>query len=121
MAVKQKGRRKLQVEGQQFLWEVRADDEFFAPPGPTWLVALYAEDRSFIVHYHLGQPEETRHITLFVGRCGDVVASGTWRRFRCSAWESPNGSITPGALRKIIEWCLAPGHRVEVDYMGRQL
>lgn len=121
MAVKQKGRRKLLVEGRKFLWEVREDDEFFAPPGPTRRIALYAEDRSFIVNYHLRQPEETRHITLLVGRCGDVIASGTWRRFRCPRWESAEGSVAPGALRRIIEWCLAPEHRVEVDYMGREL
>lgn len=100
-----------------FVWEVVEDLEFSPTPG-SLVVRVMADDRSFIVYYHLEQDPETRHLTVVKGRCGRYEVAGSWRRFSSPRWETDDGVMGPGAVRRMLDWCRADGDRVEVNYLG---
>ena len=117
MGARKQGRRRLQVGETMFLWEVSVDPDFEL----TWyghVLKVVAEDKSIIVHYHLDQSESIRHVTLVRGKCGRHRTDGPWRRSRSPRWESNDGVMSPGSVRRLLDWCSADELRVEVDYRG---
>jgi hypothetical protein len=116
MGVALKGRRKLNVNGRDFVWHVREDDD-----SSNLVLHVASTDKHFLVQHHLGQPEDTRFLVVIGPEFSGVARSdGTWRRFTCPRWESESGTITPTSVRDLILWSLTDAQpRNEVDYTGK--
>jgi hypothetical protein len=118
MAVSAKNRRKVEVDGRRYLWWVAEDED--SPFCPMLLaVTVASQDRRLLVRYHLGQPDELRHVTVlgpsFKGLSG---CGGPWRRFRSPPFGLPN-EVRPGDVAALIRWCEQEGDApVEVNYLG---
>jgi hypothetical protein len=115
MGIRTKYRRKIIFGGRCFAWYIKEDDDL-----PNLVLHVLSEDKQFIVQYQLAQAPENLYITVlgkeFYGAMG---TGGVWRRFRCPRWDNENGMVTPGTVRKLLEWCLTESDDiVEVDYLG---
>lgn len=116
MATREKSRRKLTIHGRLYVWYVKEDYD-----SSSNVLHVLSDDKQFIVHYHLGQQPEFRYITIFGREFARTTGTGgCWRRFRCPEWVDKHGVITPGAVRKLIEWCDTSSEQTtEVDQAGR--
>lgn len=93
------------------------DWEFWLGPGAQAL-RVVSDDKSLVVHYHLGQPDETRHVTVIRGEVGSSPARPAHQRFRCPRWEGEDGVVGPGTVRALLDWIAEPVERTEVNYGG---
>jgi hypothetical protein len=116
MGIALKGRRKLIVDGRPFVWHVRVDDD-----SADLVLHVASADKHFLVRYHLGQPEDTRYLTVIGPEFSGVVRTeGIHRFFTCPRWEFESGTITPRSVRELILWSLADTEpRNEVDWTGK--
>lgn len=108
MAIAKKHHRKLQHNGQPYLWYVRED-----PFGAGSVVRIISVEGSLQVSYNLGQSEEECMLTV---TGSDFVRSdldSAWKRFYCPRFD-PFGVITPKGVAAIIEWCLSPVQREQM-------
>lgn len=114
MTVSRKGKRPIKVMGQNFLWFVAEDDEFFAPPGPGLALRVVSPDGRFHVLYHLGQTDPERaHLSL----TANVGGRNLCGNFRCPPFEMD--SVTPRAVQILIEWVLGSETTfLPVNYLG---
>jgi len=111
MAISKQGRRRLEVEGRFYVWYVGEDDD-----SADLILHVMAVDKRLMVRYHLNQPVEP--FLTVIGRefAGLADVGGCWRRFRCPRWAA-SGTVGPGEVRRLIEWCSSPDQPlVEVDY-----
>ena len=109
MAVSKKGKRKVTVLGQHYLWyvseaPVRVPAQGFVEPGRTRELHVISFDKQIIVHYRHPQPGDD-HARLsvegprFPRQPGaKSVAVPRWRR----DLKYPN----PDFVRRLINWCL---------------
>jgi hypothetical protein len=118
MGVATKSRRKSIVDGRSYVWYVKENDD-----SPDYVLHVLSDDKQFIVHFHLGQHDETRHLIVIGSDFKRVNGrNGCWRRFRCPEWSSENGAITPKNVRSLIEWCQSSSNVItEVDCYGKAL
>jgi hypothetical protein len=106
MGVSQKGRRRIVVDGQPYIWAVFEDLEAF---GAVTLMVI-SLDKKFHARYAICQPSATRHLS-FEGRIS--------KRFLCPQFGSSN-TISPSDVRELIVWCVAEtAEAIEVDWTGR--
>lgn len=117
MGISTKHRRKITVDGEEYLWWVAPDDEDWLVPG-TPAVTVAKSDHSLLVRYHLGQPEERRHVTVLGPRFrGLAGCGGPWRRFQCPSFED-GGAVRPLQVAALVRWVVEVGPVVEVNYLG---
>ena len=117
MGISKKHRRKILVNGRNFFWYVREEEE------PPWVghrvLHIISEDKNFIIAYSLNQSDSKRHLIVMGKEFPDLSeASYGYRRVRCPQWEK-DSAITPESVRRLIEWCLYT-HRewVRVNWLG---
>ena len=123
MGIAKKYRRKITVGERDYMWYVIEDLEDFPQTVDSYLHALniISNDKKFIVRYHLHQRDpERRHITVIGPEFGGVLNPSPYKRFLCPDW-CPEGAMTPGIVREVIEWCAEPSSRVEVDWTGSKV
>jgi hypothetical protein len=122
VAVSTKGRRKLVVGRRLFLWEV---NEIFFVNEEGALMHVLSQDKLFIVRYGVtidGVTREGRKVTV-IGRefPGAPEHRSVQMNFECPNFES-QGAITPGGVRKFVEWCLSPDKQlVQIDWRGNRI
>jgi hypothetical protein len=118
MGISTKSRRKLIVDRRSYVWYVKEDED-----SPDYVLHVLSDDKQFIIQFHLGQHDETCHLTVIGSDFKRVIGTGSsWRRFRCPEWRSENGAITPKNVRNLIEWCQSSsGLITEVDFNGKAL
>lgn len=116
MAIRTKSRRKLTIDGQQYVWYVKEDDDSL-----DHILHVASADKQFIVHYRLAQPDDRLYVTVLGKKFNRVAGTGgVWRRFRCPRWDDENGIVTPGSVCKLIKWCTdTKEETTEVDFAGR--
>lgn len=118
MGISTKNRRRIAVDGRQYLWWVTVDDTYYLSPGGH-TVTVATEDRHFFVRYGLRQHEESRHIVFTGTDLGGMTgSSGNWCRYRCPAFGTDE-SMMPADVANLIRWCLAEHTRIPVDYLGK--
>ncbi|MEV0292409.1 hypothetical protein [Nocardia sp. NPDC050710] len=119
MGISTKNRRRIVVDDREYIWwvAVGADDAF---DDPTVRVATV--DRRFLVHYHLRQPDETRHMTVLGPEFKGVPGAGVrHRRFLSPAFGTPE-AMRPADVAALIRWCRdTESAPVEVDWHGKPL
>ncbi len=123
MGVATKNRRRIVVQGRNYLWYIAKDIEDFpnSVSGDLHALNILSEDKRFIARYHLGQTDEQRrHITIIGREFGGIDEPGCWKRFLCPDW-CPNSAVTPSVVREIIEWCSDPNSKISVDYAGKPI
>jgi len=98
MAISEKGKRRLTVRNGRYLWYVF--DKYDQTAFDGLQVMVTAQDRSLIVHYGIQQPDQSRTAVIRRGIRAPSV------RMRCPQFETDDGTMTPHATRKLIEWCL---------------
>ncbi len=124
MAISAKGRRRIAVDGETYLWWVREFyDHPFCPTAPALGVA--SSDRRLLVRLPLGQPESTCHVIVhgpsFTGLAMSSSGRGGWRRFlapRFGAAEGHGDTVTPGDVAAFVRWCRKVEPVIEVDWRG---
>jgi hypothetical protein len=100
MAVSRKGRRKIAVEGVEYVWWIAPADYF----GGNAL-NIVGETNHLHLVYQLGGS-----VLSVLGRRfrGHELTSGCHRHFRCPPVGSPD-EIAPGDVAALIRWAIAPG------------
>jgi hypothetical protein len=108
MAIATKHKRKISVNGRNFLWYVRDDyDDFFLP-----ILHVISEDKRFIVEYYLKQCDTTRHLVIKGQEFPGLPEAGhCWKRALCPRWEI-GPTVTPASVRQLIEWCFDPDRQL---------
>ena len=102
MAITTKRRRKIQLAGRTFIWWVAPDHDF-----ADSLLHICSTDKRFLVHYPLGQSAERRHLIVLGPELPPLEdAGGPWIRLRTPSWD--DNIVTPGLVRKILEWAQDP-------------
>ena len=119
MAVALKKKRKIVVQGRTFYWCVKDD-----PDGLFRKLSILSPDKKFIVQYALCRSESHWHppfVEVLGSEFGGLESAGVWRRVRTPTWDDYTG-ITPGFVRRFIEWCLdSEKEVVRVDWRGRSI
>lgn len=121
MGVLKKGRAKLVVDGRLYLWWVCEDED-----SPGHLLHVRSDDRRFAITYALDQSraELPPPFITVLGRefPGLPDAGGCRIRVRCPRW-SDDSAITPGFVRRLIDWCMGDEARplTRVDDLGQTL
>ncbi len=114
MAISRKGRRKCIRHECTFYWLVKEDEE---AEGQVYLF-LYAEDKTLMVRYRLGQTKQTpsRRPVIIVekGKIKGQKDMGRWRRYLVPEWEDTIG--TPALVAEIVDWCFQEEAVTEVDW-----
>src|SRR5690349_10226198 len=97
MAVSRKGRRKISVDGAEYVW-------WIVPQYDEWGDALHVvgEARELHLVYALEQSDERRFVTV-LGRAfrGHARFGDVHRRFRCAAVGQP-GLVKPSDVAALI-------------------
>jgi hypothetical protein len=116
MAIRRKNRRKIVVDNRRFVWWV-CDGETDWGYGPTLTIA--SEDKRFVVCRFLTYTLEPVYLVVMGPEFpGLDSGDGGWRRVQCPVWED-TPMITPGQVRRLIEWCLSGEvPLVEVNRLG---
>ena len=115
MGMSTKGRRKLNVNGRNFVWFV-CDDNYSA----DLVLHVSSHDKQFLVHYHLGQAEDRRVVTVIGKEFSGVFNAGQRHRHVLSPQWEQQGRISPAAVRRMISGVLCPTERrVERLFTGQ--
>ncbi len=112
MAVSTKGKRKVNVQGRQYLWHVTdvnqpavPEEGFVRMDEPARVLHIISANKRFIVHYRLPQPGEP-HAILTVEGPEFPRAPGAKQvkvpRWRHDAKPYPTADF----VRRLIGWCL---------------
>jgi hypothetical protein len=104
----------LIINGREFIWYVKDD-----PDSADMVLHVAAQDKIFMVNYHLAQPVNTRYL-IVLGKefPGLPDAGGCWIRVLCPEWET-DSIVTPASVRRLIEWCLSEKcELIRVNHMG---
>jgi hypothetical protein len=99
MGAATKRRRKITVEGHQYLWYVAEDDD-----GAGMVLHVISTDKQFIAKYQMGQAKGEDYIVILGRRFAGAKTGGLWRRFLCPQFVGR--AVTPQAVRQLIEWCV---------------
>ncbi len=117
MGISTKNRRKLTIDDRCYVWYVIEDCD-----SSNYVLHVLSDDKQFIVHYHLKQHDDARHLTVLGAEFRRAIGTGgVWRRFRCPKWDVENDVVTPRNVRNLIDWCQSSGDVIEVDYAGKAL
>jgi hypothetical protein len=117
LAVSNKGRRTIAVNGQHYIWFVRDDGEY-SGIGSVATLHIIASDKNLIVAYPIHQIGAHNLIALHSLKIDEhTIADGMCRHVECPGWEAGK-PITPGIVRKIIKWCLTDREHVDLNYLG---
>jgi len=121
MAVSQKRKRPIAVDGREYLWWVVPDyDPPYVPSTGTSLKVVDTAGEMF-VEYHLGQPADVCHVVVQGKRFRSVPGcGGPHRRFRCPVF-APGPAVTPADVAALIRWSESAGEPTEVNYLGLPL
>ena len=97
MGVATKRRRKINVDGNQYVWYVAPDDD-----SAYNVLNIVSEDKSYVLAVPLQAP--TDYIIskgrVFQGK----KTNGTWERYKLPI--SVPDTITPGFVAQIIKWAV---------------
>ena len=112
MAVSTKGKRKVNVQGRQYIWHV-ADDEHPVVPDqgfvrsgePARYLHIISANKRFIVHYRLPQIGDASALLLVEGP--DFPRAPSEKQVEVPRWRH-DGKTYPTAdfVRRLIGWCL---------------
>jgi hypothetical protein len=116
MTISAKGRRRLEVDGNAYLWWVQEELDCF---GHALTVA--SDDKHFLVRYTLIQSDEHRHVVVLGRRFRNETRGGAWRRYRCFA-VGTHETVTPKDVAAFVRWCTTGTDAlIEVDWNGVEL
>jgi hypothetical protein len=106
VGVATKNRRKIAVDGRQYVWHVAVNWD-----GPGMLLHVASADKQLIVKYLLNQSPGEDYMAVFgrrrfAGWPSQPKGSydSSWKRFLCPHFGGD--IITPRDVRRLIEWCL---------------
>lgn len=117
MAIAGKNRRKITISDQHYIWFVRDDGEY-SGIGSIATLHVIANDKNLVVAYPIHQIGAHNLIALKTLKVGEhTIADGICRHVECPGWEADK-PITPGIVRKLIQWCLQDKEHVDVNYLG---
>lgn len=118
MAVSNKGKRKIVRDDRVLYWYMKeSEDWMHAYPGPQ--LHIISEDKNFAISYQPRQENENPFVIVKGNEFEGLDCSGNqWIRVKVPEWDDTQ--ITPGFVRRLIDWCLdVNNERVRVDYLGR--
>ena len=102
MAVRKKGRRKIVVDNEEFIWYVKDDDD-----GGGLILHILSQDKKLIILYPLDLEFITKSYLAVTGiRFEGYQMDGSRQRFECPQFHKDDGIITPKIVKEIIVWCL---------------
>jgi len=117
MTISAKQRRRLEVDGEVYLWWVTEsiEDDFVG----TSVLSVSSLDRRFLVRYGLLQPDSSHYVVVLGARFqGLPDSAGPWRRFLSPQFGS-SVTVTPKDVAALIRWCTdGSTSAVQVDHRG---
>ena len=120
MGISTKGKRKITVFGQRYIWFVDGESDY-SYGSHSIVVQVVSCDRKFIASYQLMQPDNARFVIIKGNEFSGVETGHSWKRFLCPKWES-NFIVTPKVVRSLIEWCLDENKQlIEVVWKGEAI
>lgn len=112
MAVSTKGKRKVNVQGRQYLWHVAdhgsasvPEEGFVRQEEPARYLHIISSNKRFIVHYRIPQPGDTSAILIVEGQ--EFPRAPGQKRLELPRWRH-DSKLYPTAdfVRRLIGWCL---------------
>lgn len=112
LAVSTKGKRKVNVQGRQYLWHVTENDSprvpeqgFVQPEEPARTLHVISANKRFIIHYRLPQPGDASALLLVEGP--DFPRAPGAKRVDVPRWRHDSKPYpTADFVRRLIGWCL---------------
>lgn len=112
MAISTKGKRKVNIQGKQYIWYVadnepmKVPDEGFArPEAPARFLHIVSADKQFIVHYRIPQGRDSSATLLIQGAL--FPRSPGERSIEVPRWRHDTKPYpTADFVRRLIGWCL---------------
>ena len=98
MAIKRKGKRKITVNDQEYLWwgfQERGQTEFDGAQ-----VQVVPSNQKYFLNYGLVQTETERKVVLSLRDRAKLL------HLRCQKFESEDGMISNSGIAGMINWCL---------------
>jgi hypothetical protein len=119
MTVSRKWKRPITVDGREYLWWVRDDDDPPFVPSNGKSLRIVDTSGDLALEYYLGQPSDLCHVVVTGRRFrGLPDCGGVHRRFKCPLFAT-NPAITPADIAAVIRWSEEAGAvPVEVNYLG---
>ena len=97
MSISPRNKRRITVSNRLYFWWVFNEVDQTAFDGNQ--IKLVAEDQSHYIKYGLEQSNSDRNAVISLRNEVALIA------IACPKFEDDNGIITPGGIRKLIEWC----------------
>lgn len=112
MSVKKKGRRKITIDDNSYVWYVELDDD-----SPYYILNIVSEDKRYV----LSCPIKTDISYLFCkgNYFKNNVTDGKWNRYLLPFY-IPD-IITPAIVSQIIIWATQSGEYEVVDWNGSSI
>ena len=112
MVVSTKGKRKVNVQGRQYIWHVVddgaisvPDEGFIYPQAPARVLHIVSSNKQFIVHYRIPQTDDSSATLLIEGPLfprAPGAKSVEVPRWRHDTKPYPTADF----VRRLIGWCM---------------
>jgi hypothetical protein len=112
MAVSAKGKRKVNVQGRQYIWHVSESERptvpeegFVRPDEPARILHIISTNKRFIIHYHLPQGGDRTALLRVEGP--EFPRAPGAKQIEVPRWRH-DSKLYPTAdfVRRLIGWCL---------------
>ncbi|MCK5727039.1 MAG: hypothetical protein KAH22_09475 [Thiotrichaceae bacterium] len=100
MGVRNKGRRKIHIEGVDYVWYIADNAD-----GEGYVLHIISSDKQFIVMYPLWNKTTTFYLVVLGRRFSGAETGKCWQRFECPRFDESN-IIYPRNVRALVLWCL---------------
>lgn len=112
MAVRTKGKRKVNVQGRQYIWHVADSDPIAVPDEgfihaeePARYLHIISSNKQFIVHYRIPQDGDASALLLIEGPTFPRAPGE--KRIEVPRWRHDSKPYpTADFVRRLIGWCL---------------
>jgi hypothetical protein len=112
LAVSSKGKRKVNVQGRQYIWHITEGDPvivpeqgFVRPDAPARYLHIVSSNKRLIVHYRLPQPGDPSALLLVEGP--EFPRTPGVKRVEVPRWRHDTKPYpTADFVRRLIGWCL---------------
>jgi hypothetical protein len=112
LAVSTKGKRKVNVQGRQYIWHVtdndppRVPEQGFVQEGePARTLHIISSNKRFIVHYRIPQAGEAAAVITIEGQ--DFPRAPGAKQIDVPRWRHDSKPYpTADFVRRLIGWCL---------------
>jgi hypothetical protein len=118
MAVRKKGRRKVNYKGRQYVWYVQDKDKHipkeggFVEPVQERYVHIIGSNKQFIVHYRIPEPRDKSALLKIEGP--QFPRRPGAKEIEMPRWKYDSKRYpTADFVRRLIDWCMTEREKIQ--------